>query len=355
MLETHIIEDRHQWNETLRYLPYAHVLQSWEWGEIKQQTTGWQAQRLAFKRGGETVAMASIGMRQAGPFKVFYAPKGPALRYEDHALTDDILDYLQDYAQRQRAVWLKIDPDLRAGTGIPNLDNTPYLPGQSLMQTLEQRGWRFSDDQVQFRNTITLDLTLDEASLLAQMSGNTRRKIRTATKKGVSVRPGNLDDLSTLYELYARTGERNAFMTRPFSYYQQVWRTMIDAGLAQPFLAEFNGQAIAHVILFHFGQTAWYFYGASADEERQRMPNYALQWEAIRWAKARGYRVYDMWGAPDEFHEGDPLWGVYEFKRGFRGTITRHIGAWDYAPLPWLYSAYTRAWPRLRDMMRKRP
>jgi ribosomal protein S18 acetylase RimI-like enzyme len=27
------------------------------------------------------------------------------------------------------------------------------------------------------------------------------------------------------------------------------------------------------------------------------------------------------------------MWGVYEFKRGFRGTVTRHIGAWDYAAL----------------------
>ena len=31
-----------------------------------------------------------------------------------------------------------------------------------------------------------------------------------------------------------------------------------------------------------------------------RMPNYLLQWEAMRWAKAQGYAVYDMWGAPDD-------------------------------------------------------
>jgi hypothetical protein len=26
------------------------------------------------------------------------------------------------------------------------------------------------------------------------------------------------------------------------------------------------------------------------------------------------------------------MWGVYEFKRGFKGEVRRHIGAWDYAP-----------------------
>ena len=39
----------------------------------------------------------------------------------------------------------------------------------------------------------------------------------------------------------------------------------------------------------------------------------------MKWAKAQGYATYDMWGAPDRFDESDSLWGVYQFKRGFRG------------------------------------
>jgi lipid II:glycine glycyltransferase (peptidoglycan interpeptide bridge formation enzyme) len=107
------------------------------------------------------------------------------------------------------------------------------------------------------------------------------------------------------------------------------------------------------VILFHFGRTCWYFYGASSNQARDRMPNYLLQWEAMRWAKARGYAVYDLWGAPNLFDEADSMFGVYNFKRGFRGTVTRHIGAWDYAPSPLLYRAYTKAWPRLLSTLRR--
>ena len=126
----------------------------------------------------------------------------------------------------------------------------------------------------------------------------------------------------------------------------------MEAGLAHAFIAEYEGQPIAHLILFHFGRKCWYFYGASSDLERERMPNYALQWAAIRWAKAQGYALYDMWGAPDHFNESDRMWGVYEFKRGFRGSVTRHIGAWDYAPYPLLYRTYAEAWPRLRARLR---
>jgi lipid II:glycine glycyltransferase (peptidoglycan interpeptide bridge formation enzyme) len=63
----------------------------------------------------------------------------------------------------------------------------------------------------------------------------------------------------------------------------------MQAGLAHALIAEVDGKAIAHVILFHFGRACWYFYGASSNEARERMPNYLLQWEALRWAKAHAY------------------------------------------------------------------
>jgi peptidoglycan pentaglycine glycine transferase (the first glycine) len=343
------------WNDALRSLPCAHVLQTWEWGEFKRVTTGWHPLRLAFRQGGDIAAMASIGVRSIGPLKVMYVPKGPALNDEDVSLREAVLDHLQQIARQQRAIWLKIDPDVIAATGVPGEpDDTPHPAGQALTQALQARGWQFSAEQVQFRNTITVDLTQSEDDLLAQMSANTRRKVRTGAKKGVTIRAGTLDDLDTLYALYRVTGQRDDFLIRPLEYYRQAWQVFMQAGLAHALIAEFEGQPIAHVILFHFGRKCWYFYGASANDERQRMPNYALQWEAMRWAKAQGYALYDMWGAPDIFDESDSMWGVYEFKRGFRGTVTRHIGAWDYAPSPLLYRAYTEAWPRLLKWMKRR-
>ncbi len=351
------ITDRDIWNDTLHRMPYAHMLQSWEWGEFKQATTGWRPERLAFRRdeSGEVVAMASVLTRFVGPLAVIYVPKGPALRYEDAPLLDGVLDHLQGLARKRFALWLKIDPDVIAGTGIPGeVDDVPYLPGQRVRDTLAKRGWRFSDDQVQFRNTVVIDLTRTEDDILAAMSQNTRRKVRTGDKKGVTIRDATLDDLPILYDLYRVTGERDAFLIRPAEYYQQAWRDFMQVGLAHALIAEVDGEPVAHVILFHFGRTCWYFYGASSNDHREKMPNYALQWAAMRWAKAKGYTRYDLWGAPDEFNENDSMWGVYTFKRGFRGTVTRHIGAWDYAPYPLLYRVYADLWPRVRALLRRR-
>lgn len=355
MLTIETIHQRDAWNDALRGLPFAHVLQTWEWGAFKHATTGWTPRRFVYRRGGQVVAAASIGVRRVGPFKVMYVPKGPALDYHDAALVAQVLDHLQGYARQQRAIWLKVDPDVIAAIGEPNTpDDTPDPLGIALMQTLTARGWRFSNDQVQFRNTITLDLTRSADAILAAMSQNTRRKVRTAEKKGVTVRAATLDDLDTLYALYRETGARDGFLIRPPDYYEKAWRDFMRAGLAQAFIAESDGQAIAHVILFHVARTCWYFYGASANEQREKMPNYALQWAAIQWAQAQGYTVYDFWGAPNTFDESDSMWGVYEFKRGFRGEVRRHIGAWDYVPNALLYRAYTQLMPRIIAFMRRR-
>ena len=334
-------------------LPTAHILQSWDWGEFKRETRGWQPTRLAFLDDGELKAMASVATRRVGPFNLMYVSKGPILDYGDSELVDAVISQLEALARAEGAIWLKIDPDVVAATGLPGgEDERVEERGKKFGDFLAAKGWRFSDTQVQFRNTITIDLRQSEDELLMAMSGNTRRKIRTAAKKGVTIRSAADEDLSTLYELYRITAERDGFLIRPFDYYRRAWQAFMQAGLAHALIAEYQGKPIAQVILFHFGRRCWYFFGASKNEERQRMPNYMLQWEAIKWAKAQGYAVYDLWGAPDVFDESDGMWGVYQFKRGFRGRVVRHIGAWDYAPRPWLYGAYTKLAPRLLRFLR---
>ncbi|NOG51671.1 MAG: peptidoglycan bridge formation glycyltransferase FemA/FemB family protein [Chloroflexi bacterium] len=76
---------------------------------------------------------------------------------------------------------------------------------------LLRRGWRYSREQIQFRNTIVIDLTPPEDTLLMAMSQNTRRKVRVAERSGVSIRPAVSADLPMLVRLYQETGQRDGF------------------------------------------------------------------------------------------------------------------------------------------------
>ena len=346
-IATQTINDRNTWNATLALLPYAHVLQTWEWGEFKASTTGWKPTRTAFLRRGEVVGMAQILTRQEGPFRVMYVPKGPALDYANEPLRKAILEALKRHAREAGAIFIKIDPDVVTGIGVPGENGAYENPlGQQIQREWQAAGLRFSPEQVQFRNSVVIDLRQDEEDLLMAMKQKTRYNVRLAGRKDVRVRFGDADDLDLLYELYAETARRDDFLIRPLSYYRKAWADFMRAGLAQPIIAEYRGKALAHVIIFGFGKRAWYFYGASSDEERNRMPTYLLQWEAIRWAKRQKMAVYDFWGAPDDFADADdPLSGVFRFKDGFGGTVVRRIGAWDYPARPLQYRLYRVAMP----------
>ncbi len=344
------LTDPRAWDALAQSLPGAHILQSWAWGEIKGRW-GWRAERFAWPDGR---AAAQVLTRTAarGLVRYLYVPRGPLLDWGDAELRAQVLTDLEDLARRRGAIALKLDPDVALKFG-PFGGEADQAAGLATRDALLARGWVFSPEQVQFRNTVCLDLTRGADAVLADMKQKMRYNVRLAARKGVTVRAGGLADLDTLAALYAETAARDGFLIRPPAYYADVWRTMLAAGHAQPLIAEVEGEAVAAIVLFAYGSTAWYFYGMSRAAHRDRMPNHLLQWEAIRWAAERGLASYDLWGAPDTFDEHDRMWGVWRFKEGFNGAVHHGLGAWDFAPTPWRYRLFTRALPRVRAWLRR--
>ena len=116
--------------------------------------------------------------------------------------------------------------------------------------------------------------------------------------------------------MYLETSLRDGFIIRPEGYYRLLWSTFISGDMAIPLIAEVDGTPVAGLLLFYFAERSWYLYGMSTDLHREKMPNYLLQWEAIRISKNLGCKVYDLWGAPDVFDADESMWGVYRFKKG---------------------------------------
>ncbi|HEX7974193.1 MAG TPA: peptidoglycan bridge formation glycyltransferase FemA/FemB family protein [Anaerolineales bacterium] len=375
------------WNSWVASLPGAHVLQTWEWGLVKERFS-WQALPVVWLAGrdgirmhisgeglaesdhlapGQVIAAVALVLQRTLPIRglstrlrVLYIPKGPLLDWNNAYLRGRVFVDLRHLARRQGAIFIKIDPDVPLGTGIPGQAEAQEDPlGEAVRTELAKHGWRFSDEQIQFRNTVQVDLSQSEDLLLANMKQKTRYNVRLAERKGVTIRPGTEADLGLLYRMYAETSVRDGFVIREEAYYRAVWSTFLQAGMAEPLIAEAGvdpggAEALAAVITFRFAGKAWYLYGMSRLQHRDWMPNYLLQWEAMRRAKAAGCTVYDLWGAPERFDEADSLWGVYRFKEGLGGQVVRTLGAWDLPTNPLLYRLYTQTLPRLLDIMRRR-
>jgi len=365
------IGDPSKWNALIAGLPNTHLLQSWEWAAFKAKF-GWEPFPFTWEtltpdsHGLYRILAAAIILKRTIPIKGFsarlgilYIPKGPLLDWNDQPLRTRVLDDLQLYAKDQHAVFLKMDPDLIIGIGIPGTDNQQdNSTSQVIKNELESRKWSFSNEQVQFRNTAMIDLSSSEDLIKSKFKQKTRYNINLAVKKGILVRKGTVADLSMLYQLYAETSIRDGFIIREESYYHSIWQSFMTASgsntapFAVPLIAEFDGKPVAAIFVFGFSSKAYYLYGMSSEQHREKMPNYLLQWEAIKLARERGCLEYDLWGAPDDFNESDPLWGVFRFKEGLGGTIIRSIGAWDYPVNPFVYNLYTQVLPKVLNIMR---
>src|SRR6266498_1048625 len=194
------------WNSLISSLPNPHFLQTYEWGQVKAKY-GWSPLYAVWDANGKwkvesdanllstfhspiaavLILMKTIPMSgMSARLSILYAPKGPLLDWTNEALGNRVLNDLQAFAKKEGAIFLKIDPDIVLGTGIPSgeedvIDNG----GQAVMSELKRRGWRYSSDQIQFKNTVLINLNLSEEELQGRMKQKTRYNIRLAEKKGV--------------------------------------------------------------------------------------------------------------------------------------------------------------------------
>ena len=340
-----------QWDRWVASHPDGHLLQTSRWGSLKQQF-GWRQRRATVvDEDGAIRGGALILLRRAFGLTLAYVPKGPLTDWRDRGLTEAVLAAVRDEGRRGGAAVLKIEPDL------PDTADHRAL--------LAAYGFTPSRQSIQPSSTIVVDLTGDEDLVLQRMKSKWRYNVRLAERKGVTVRAMTRADLPILDELMSVTGQRDGFAVHEPAYYATAF-DLLAPDHAVFLLAEFAGEPLASIVVAATGQTAWYLWGASSDRERNRMPNHALQWAAMRWARARGVTRYDFWGIPDPIGQvaaalrrgdgsGTPcdeipldieqlphagLWGVYRFKQGFGGNVVRFVGPWDTALEPMGYLSY---------------
>lgn len=315
-----------QWQAFLQQFESPHILQSAEWGELKR-AFGWDVARIVCGAHGAQILFRQLPLG----LTIAYAPKlADAEQLAENS--GAFLAEIDAVCRQKHAIFLKIEPDA--------WDSSFTFPGSS---------FRLSPHNIQPPRTLLVSLNGSPDEILGRMKQKCRYNIRLAEKKEITVRAWQ--DLDGFQRLMQITGGRDGFGVHTRAYYQKAYDLFHPAGMAEILVAEYAGQPLAALMVFARGSRAYYLYGASTDEERNRMPTYLLQWRAMQWARERGCREYDLWGVPDadeanleaQFdtrHSG--LWGVYRFKRGFGGVVKRAAQALDRVYLPPLYWAYLK-------------
>lgn len=301
----------------------SHPLQSWAWGQFRK-SMDIDVVRLGVFEGNKLIEGWQLTFHRIPhtPWTVGYFPKGSKP-------TEAMLAALATLARQKNAIFIQLEPNILKNHGAMQQFNN-FHPSHHPLFT---------------KYTFVLDLTKSEEELLKAMHPKTRYNIKVAQKHGVSVQEDNSPEaFGEFLRLSKETTGRQQFFAHSQSYQRRMWETMRKAGIAHLFTATYEGQTLTAWILFTWGKTAYYPYGASSRLHRDVMAPNLMLWETIRWAKSKGYTSYDLWGAlgPDP-DPTDPWFGFHRFKEGYAPALVEFAGSYDLVMHPTLYRLYTLA------------
>ncbi|TBH16506.1 lipid II:glycine glycyltransferase FemX [Thermus thermamylovorans] len=301
MAEPLEVTEPEAWNRLVSGLPITSPLQSWGWGEVKR-LSGWTPRRLAVHGEGGLLGAAQVLLRPLpGGWRLAYAPRGPAL-----GRLGDLPAVARALARGLGATHLLLEPEAGLGAEEP----LPAFPGL------------LPEEPIQPAYTLWLDLTQGEEALLRGMKEMHRRNARLALKRTELSVEGE-EAFPEFFRLFQETNRRARLLQHSEDYYRAVLRAM-NQPLGEAFLAlaRKEGEALAAGLFVGFAGKVAYLYGGSSRTHPEAKAPMGMHLAAIRHAMAKGYRVYDLWGVPQN-PEGSHAEGIWRFKEGFGGRRVR--------------------------------
>jgi len=326
----HAITDKVKWNDFVLKCNPNTFLHSWEWGRV-QQHSGEEVRYLGFFNRQSQVGAALVITVDAKRGRHYLIPHGPLTMRPDApsqaAVLNELIRYLKNTAKQDQVVAIKIAPLL-----VDSRENRQLF--------IELR-FRPAPLHVHAELTWVLDINRSENQLLQAMRKTTRHAINKAKLSDVKVSVStNSADFKRFWPLYNATKARHHFVPFPKRFIQSQ---LDEFGQANRFfiaIAQYQGKDVASAIFIQFGDTVYYYHGASIKTTGNIPATQLLQWEAIKEAKKRGARQFNFWGIAPADKPNHPFTGITTFKKGFGGQAINYLHAQD---LP-LSFGYWKLW-----------
>jgi len=190
-----------------------------------------------------------------------------------------------------------------------------------------------------------LDLRIGAEALFSNFSSSVQRAVRKAERSGLTVSiQSNPDAMSQFYKLHVRTRRRHGVPPQPRSFFINIQRHLISAGLGFIVLVECQKGPIAAAMFFKLGRHAVYKFGASDERFQELRANNLAMFAAIRYLAERGAEALHFgrtekenhglrrfklsWGATEEeisYARFEMASGSWTHSRDSRSTLHQHI------------------------------
>ncbi|SCS72787.1 lipid II:glycine glycyltransferase FemX [Staphylococcus caeli] len=384
--------------------PNGDLLQLTKWAETKT-LTGWYSRRIAVGEDGEIAGVAQLLFKKVPklPYTLCYISRGFVTDYSNKLALETLLEAALQIAKEEKAYAIKIDPDVEVDQGADALTNLRALG-------FKHKGFKegLSKDYIQPRMTMITPINKTDEELIQSFERRNRSKVRLALKRGTTVERSNREGLKTFAELMQITGERDGFLTRDISYFQNIYDALHDDGDAELFLVKLSpkpvlkdlraeladletekakllekkqdkktlnkindadnkiaktqelidemttlesthpdGIYLSGALLMFAGEKSYYLYGASSNEYRNFLPNHHMQFAMMQYAREHGAESYDFGGTDNNPDKDSDHYGLWTFKKVWGTYLSEKIGEFDYVLNKPLYQLIENVKPKI--------
>lgn len=377
--------------------------QSSYWGKLKEKT-GWIYYLVGLKEDDEIKGVSLLLAKKIpviGKY-IFYSPRGYLIDYNDLELLKKYSDGIIKFVKEHDGIFIKINPLMIYqernidGDVVENGINNKKLFDFLIKEGYKHNGFNKEygkDLEPRWISVLNLENKTEE-SLLKEMRSTTRWSVKNSYKNSLIVKEASLSDLKHFKELMKHTSERRGFIDRPLSYYEAMYKSFIQTDNIKVLLVDFdatkqieryqnqideihdklqkikkdsqrkelesqinsiskkivhteelkqeygNNVTVAGGLYMLFGNQIVYLFGASLKPFMHLNSQYLLQWEMIKYGLQNHYKKFNFYGIDPAFNELSPMFGLFDFKRGFGAHVEELIGEFTYVTNPFYNKIY---------------
>jgi lipid II:glycine glycyltransferase (peptidoglycan interpeptide bridge formation enzyme) len=274
-----------EWDSFLSRTSLGQFQQSSMWARVKLKA-GWRPTRIVFTADNGIVGGFQILSKKSRLGRIGYVSKGPVMLTEDAGTA---------------ALLVKSLKQAMKGEGLSAAIIQPPDVSELLPEVLRREGFPICYFKSVGAATLMVDLTGSFETVEGRMSKYTRKHVRQATRRGVTIREGTARDTATFFRLMLSTCERQGAAPEPptEAAVAELWERFHQFACVRLSFAECDGEPVAAQLAIPFGGTVRLWKKGWSSTHGDKHPNELLTHEVIQWAHAKGFKNVDF-GALDK-------------------------------------------------------
>jgi len=270
-----------------------------------------------------------IAYRLFGALSYAYIPYGPVLIEQNEVLCKYVKKIITTLSAHKKYIFTRLD----------------FEPYDAVAETLFFRApsASYKGSTFQPRKEWVVNVKKTDEEILDGMHEKTRYCIRTSHKKDLQtyIITENFDaHFDTFYKLMQQNAVRNHFSLHPEKYYRAYFAELAHNRDSFLVYCSYKEEVLAVYVYVSYGDTVHYVFGASSDNEKNRMPTYVAHWVGMRHVRELGYTYYNFGGIQSTSDNGVGMQSLTKYKQKFGGEVWMHGPFYDVVIRPFWYALY---------------